>query len=224
MESRVPFDVIVLSGKAGAGKSTIASLIAQIARHGGGNLSALPANFLSLLEKLELKKYDNPVVEVVALADSLKEYLFAIECCTEKELVASQKTKELRKLFTSTADTLRKDHGKFFFCNTTFAKLLLSAHNNTSELFIVPDMREEHELEFFRAKRSTGYIDRLVFIHIHAPNRVAEALSKQVGSDEEARLAQSSHSSETGLDHMTRDKETAEANGFIWFDNDMSFK
>lgn len=217
MNGRCPFDVIAIHGKAGSGKSFIADFLAWRVRLN----EDWQDNLENLYKQLDLPRYSPYPVDVLSLAGTLKEYLFSVGLCSENELVLSQKTKELRSLFTSTADMLKKQHGEDFFCKSLFARMILNGVNNSTSLFIISDLREEHELKFLQEKKAAGYFRRLRLITIHAPRRVAEALSKQVGTDEAVGLVQSSHRSEVGLDHMSRDKETAEANGFIWFENDI---
>lgn len=215
------FDVIAIHGKAGSGKSAVADSLLWKFKLGPNFDGQTPVDVAQLHKQLDLDPVGLMPVEIVALSGTLKEWLYATGRCDETDILADQKSKEQRHVFTSHGDSLRHDQGQNYFCRALYARMLISAKVNNTGLFIIPDLREKHEMEFLRAMRSEGHIDNLRFVTVHAPKRAAYALSQQVGDDEEARVQQSSHSSEVGLDDITKDRETAEAHGFIFFNNDI---
>lgn len=221
MESSAPstkchFCVILVHGKAGSGKNTITDMIADYMST--GDKDALQ-EFGSLISKLQFQKEAAFYIpRTMAFADTLKEHMFANGEMTEEELTAASKSKELRYKLINTGDSLRATHGVLYFAKTLWAKMQLDNFYDGTALYIVPDLRELHELEFFKQHMPA---DRLKLITVHAPKRVEQSLERQVSGDEVARAVQSSHSTETGLDRLTCDRETAELNGFIFIDNDM---
>jgi len=215
------FDVIAIHGKGGSGKSWLAGMLAWMFRMGPNSHNQCLINVAQLYKQLNLEPLGAMPVEIVALSGTLKEWLYATGRSNEMDILADQKSKEQRHVFTFHGDSLRHEQGQNYFCRALYARMLISAKVNNTGLFIISDLREKHEMEFLRAMRSEGHIDNLRFVTVHAPKRAACALSQQVGDDEEARVQQSSHSSEVGLDDITKDKETAEAHGFIFFNNDI---
>lgn len=223
MSEAKPFNVIAIHGKAGSGKNyTADALKDMIEKRSPQSIQMLlPGLSVEDIAKLCWSIQGCGGVEIVSFASTLKEYLFAQNLCSISDLTVAKKSKELRQLFIDTGDQLRKQYGTEYFCKTLLAKMMISAHNNKTETFIICDLREEHEEKFLRDMYASTFAHSVHFIHMHAPNRVARSIQLQTQGDPLAIQRQASHSSEVGLDAKTKDRETAMANGYIFIDNDI---
>jgi len=205
--------VILIHGKAGAGKNYIARRIQKAIET--GNWAKAEA-LLPDAALLKLKEFKQCKVITLAFADSLKEHLFSTEKISLDDFIAEQKTANYRETLTSTADLAKQRYGQEYFARILRARIALLASYNLGHVFIVPDLRERLQ---HRVMVEAGF--RLVVLSIKAQDRVMISAQLENGFDFDRLRANMSHNSEVDLDEWTANEEEAAKHGFILVDNSM---
>jgi hypothetical protein len=210
--------IIGIHGNKGSGKSYFAGQIAQFLLSSGKDKGDLINEKEVELLTPYIGSFRTGRVEIVSFAGLLKEILVAQNKATREQVLKSRKTREYRDNLIDTATNLRVTYGDSFFANALFTRIAMTVEKNGPTAFIIDDLREEHEEQAFLQFSRW----RLLFT-VNAPRRSADTFQREANGSQQTLVKHMTHSSETGLEHKTRNRETAEANGYHFVDNDYRF-
>jgi AAA ATPase domain len=218
-QQKFDIPIIAIHGHKGSGKSYYARQVFQfLVSNGTERGDLINEREVSLLVPY-LGRFAPGRVTMIAFADLLKEILVAQGKATLEEVLRTRKTREYRNHLIDTATNLREIYGQSFFANALCTRMLMSAEKNGSPtVFIIDDLREEHEEQAL-----LQFSSQCLLCTVNAPRRSADTFQREANGSQQTLIKHTTHSSETGLNHKTCDRATAESNGYHFVDNDYRF-